>query len=90
MNKSELIDVIAANTNLSKAAARRVLDATIETITSELKKGEPVMFIGFGKFAVTKRLSRNSRNPRTGDQIKTVPVTAPKFWAGKTLKDAVN
>lgn len=90
MNKSELIDVIAGNSNLSKAATRRVLDATIAIITSELKKGQPVMFIGFGKFKVTRRPARNSRNPRTGVKLKIAAVTAPVFLAGKLLKDAVN
>jgi len=90
MNKSELIDEVAANTDFSKAAIRRVLDATIDIITSELKKGQPVMFIGFGKFKVTRRPARNSRNPRTGVKLKIAAVTAPVFSAGKLLRDAVN
>ena len=90
MNKSELIDEIATRSNLSKASVRRVIDATIATITSELKKGESVMFIGFGKFKVTRRPPRNSRNPRTGATLKIGAVTAPVFLAGKLLKDAVN
>jgi DNA-binding protein HU-beta len=90
MNKSELISVISAETKLSKAAIRRVIDATIVIISSELKKGKSVMFIGFGKFKVTRRPPRNSRNPRTGAKLKIGAVTAPVFSPGKNLKDAIN
>ena len=90
MNKTELIEHIANHADISKAAAGRALDATIESIKKSLKKGELVSLVGFGTFYVGKRAARNGRNPRTGATIKIKAAKVPKFRAGKGLKDAVN
>ncbi len=90
MNKSELIDAIAAGAGLTKADAGRAIDATIAEITKALKKDESVTLVGFGTFKVTHRAARNGRNPRTGAELKIAARKAPTFSAGKTLKDTVN
>ena len=90
MNKTELIDHIAQNADISKAAAGRALDATIGAVKSTLKKGGTVALVGFGTFAVTKRAARKGRNPRTGAEIKIKAARIPRFRPGKGLKDAVN
>jgi len=90
VNKSELIDQIAASADLSKAAAGRALDATIAAVQASLKKGGTVTLVGFGTFYVGKRAARAGRNPRTGAAIKIKAAKVPKFRAGKGLKDAVN
>ncbi len=90
MNKSDLIDAIAKSADISKAAATRALDATIESVKKSLKKGELVTLVGFGTFYVGKRAARSGRNPRTGATIKIKAAKVPKFRAGKGLKDAVN
>ena len=90
MNKSELINAIAASADISKAAAGRALDATTDAITGALKKGDTVTLIGFGTFKVSKRAARIGRNPRTGAELKIAARKAPAFSAGKALKDAVN
>ena len=90
MNKSEMIDQIAASADLSKAAAGRALDATIAAVQAALKKGGTVTLVGFGTFYVGKRAARSGRNPRTGAAIKIKASKVPKFRAGKGLKDAVN
>ncbi len=89
-NKSDLIEAFAKSADISKAAAGRALDATIESIKKSLKKGELVSLVGFGTFYVGKRAARNGRNPRTGATIKIKAAKVPKFRAGKGLKDAVN
>ncbi len=90
MNKSDLVDAIAKSADISKAAAGRALDATVDTIKKALKKGDTVSLVGFGTFKVGKRAARNGRNPRTGATIKIKAAKVPKFSAGKGLKDAVN
>lgn len=90
MNKSDLVEAIAKSAELSKAAAARALDATVDTIKKALKKGDTVSLVGFGTFKVGKRAARNGRNPRTGATIKIKAAKVPKFSAGKGLKDAVN
>jgi len=90
VNKSELVDAIAKSADISKAAATRALDATIESIKKAMKKGDSVSLVGFGTFKVGKRAARNGRNPRTGATIKIKAAKVPKFSAGKGLKDAVN
>jgi DNA-binding protein HU-beta len=90
VNKSELIDVIARHADISKAAAGRALDATLDAIAGSMKRGEMVTLVGFGSFFVGKRTARAGRNPRTGDAIKIDAASVPKFRAGKALKDAVN
>jgi DNA-binding protein HU-beta len=90
VNKSDLVDAIAKSAEISKAAAARSLDATVDTIKKALKKGDTVSLVGFGTFKVGKRAARNGRNPRTGATIKIKAAKVPKFSAGKGLKDAVN
>ncbi len=90
MNKSELIDSIAASADISKAAASRALDAMTSSITGALKDGEQVTLIGFGTFSVKKREARTGRNPRTGNEIQIAAANVPSFKAGKALKDACN
>ncbi|HSH26732.1 MAG TPA: HU family DNA-binding protein [Wenzhouxiangella sp.] len=89
MNKSELIDSIADGSGLSKADAQRALDATIESITKTLKKGDTVSLVGFGTFSVKKRAARTGRNPATGETIKIKASKTPAFKAGKGFKDAI-
>ena len=75
---------------LSKKDAERTLKAFVDVVTSELKKGEKVQLVGFGTFEVSERAAREGRNPQTGKTMKIEACKAPKFKAGKALKDAVN
>ena len=90
MNKTELIDQIAASAEISKAAAGRALDATVDAVKAALKSGDSVSLIGFGTFSVCERAARTGRNPRTGKALKIKAAKVPKFRPGKGLKDAVN
>ncbi|MFV0371398.1 MAG: HU family DNA-binding protein [Azonexus sp.] len=90
MNKTELIDQIATAADISKAAAGRALDATVEAIKGALQAGDSVNLIGFGTFYVGERAARTGRNPQTGKTIQIKAAKSPKFRPGKTLKDAVN
>lgn len=90
VNKSELIDAIAASADISKAAAGRALDGALDAIAKAMNKGDMVTLVGFGTFYVGKREARTGRNPRTGADIKIEAAKVPKFRAGKGLKDAVN
>ena len=90
MNKTDLIEHIATNADISKAAATRALESLIGAVKSSLKKGNPVSLVGFGTFAVGKRAARSGRNPRTGATIKIKAAKVPKFRPGKALKDALN
>lgn len=90
MNKSQLIDQIAAGADISKAAAGRSLDAIINAVTDALKNGDQVSLVGFGSFVVRERAARTGRNPQTGKEIKIAAAKVPAFRAGKALKDAVN
>jgi len=90
MNKSELIDAIALSADISKAAAGRALDATLEAIAESLRDGEPINLVGFGTFQVKDRAARAGRNPQTGETIQIKASRVPGFKAGKALKDAVN
>jgi DNA-binding protein HU-beta len=90
VNKSELIDQIAKQADISKAAATRALDATVAAVKTSLKKGGMVTLVGFGTFYVGKRAARSGRNPRTGASIKIRAAKVPKFRPGKALKDALN
>lgn len=90
MNKSELIDAIARHADISKAAAGRALDATVNAIKTSLRKGDIVTLVGFGSFYVGRRAARQGRNPQTGAAIKIRAAKVPKFRAGKAMKDAVN
>ena len=89
MNKSDLIEHIAKQADLSKAAASRALEAVIGGVRTTLKKGGTVSLVGFGTFSVTKRAARTGRNPRTGATIKIKAAKVPKFRPGKALKDAL-
>ena len=90
MNKTELVAAIAAKTELSKKASEQALNAFIDSVTEELKAGKKVQLIGFGTFEVAKRAARKGRNPQTKKEITIKASNAPKFKAGKALKDAVN
>ncbi|MCF8379513.1 MAG: HU family DNA-binding protein [Bacteroidales bacterium] len=89
MNKAQLIDAIAAEANLTKADAKRALDAFVTTTTKALKKGDRVALVGFGSFAVNARNARTGRNPQTGAPIKIKSKKVVKFKAGSELADAV-
>lgn len=90
MNKTELIEAIAASADISKAAAGRALDAVVDGVTDSLKKGDQVVLVGFGTFSVKERAARTGRNPQTGAEIQIAAAKVPSFKAGKALKDAVN
>lgn len=90
MNKQELIEQIASEAGISKAAAAKVIDAFTDSVTTALKKGENVTLIGFGTFTVSQRAARTGRNPQTGKELKIAARKAPAFRAGKGLKDALN
>ena len=89
MNKSELIDQIAASADISKAAAARALDATLAAVKATLQQGGEVPLTGFGTFYVAERAAREGRNPQTGATVRIEAARVPKFRAGKGLKDAV-
>ena len=90
MNKTELVAAMAEQTNLSKKDAEAALKAFIDVVSEELKKGEKVQLVGFGTFEVSERAAREGRNPQTGETMTLAACKAPKFKAGKALKDAVN
>ena len=90
MNKAELIEAIARETDLSKSAAGRVLEAMLGTIVRTVAKKEDVQLIGFGCFKAAKRAARVGKNPRTGEPVKIAAATVPKFTAGVAFKAAVN
>lgn len=90
MNKTELIDAIAAAADLPKASAGRALDAIVDSVTEALSKGDQVTLVGFGTFAVKHRAAREGRNPQTGQTIQIKASNVPGFKPGKALKDAVN
>ena len=90
MNKSELIEHIATEADISKAAAARALEAVIGGVTATLKSNDSVSLVGFGTFTVSTREAREGRNPRTGVAIKIEAAKVPKFRPGKALKDALN
>ncbi len=89
MNKSELIDLIAKETDLTKVASGNALDAITGAIVKAVAKGDAVTLVGFGTFKSTKRAARTGRNPATGATIKIAASTSPKFSAGATFKAAV-
>jgi DNA-binding protein HU-beta len=90
MNKSELVDAVSGDSDLSKADAGRAVDAVIGAITKALKSGQDVTLVGFGTFTVRTRGARTGRNPRTNEAINIPASKNPAFKAGKALKDAVN
>lgn len=90
MNKTELIEALAAKCDLSKAAAGRAVEGLTEIITESLQKGDSVSLIGFGTFGVGQRAARTGRNPKTGAELKIAASKTAKFTAGAKLKAAVN
>jgi DNA-binding protein HU-beta len=90
MNKTDLIERLAARCGLSRNEAATVLDAFLETITETLRQGEDVTLTGFGTFHVKQRAARTGRNPRTGESVAIAASRVPGFKAGKSLKDALN
>ena len=90
MNKTELVAAMAEQTNLSKKDAEAALKAFVDVVSEELKKGEKVQVVGFGTFEVAERAAREGRNPQTGETMTIAACKAPKFKAGKALKDAIN
>ena len=90
MNKSELVDVMAADAGISKAAAKKALDSMMNNVEKSLKKGGRVSLVGFGSWSVSKRAAREGRNPQTGATIKIKAKNVVKFKAGSDLSNAVN
>ena len=90
MNKTELVAAIAEQAEISKKDAEKALKAFTDVVAEELKKGEKIQLVGFGTFEVSTRAAREGRNPQTGETMKIAASKAPKFKAGKALKDAVN
>jgi len=90
VTKSDLVNVIAGKVKISKTAALEAVDALLESIAGALKKGDKVTLVGFGTFDVAKRAAREGVNPQTRQKIKIKASKAPRFKAGKALKDAVN
>ena len=90
MNKTELVVAVAEQADISKKDAEKALKAFVDVVTEEMKKGEKVQLVGFGTFEVSERAAREGRNPQTGKTMKIEACKAPKFKAGKALKDAVN
>jgi len=90
MNKADLVDRIAAGSDISKAQAANAIDTAMQSITGALKKGDRVALIGFGTFSVAQRKARNGRNPQTGATIKIAARRVAKFTPGAELRKAVN
>ena len=90
MNKTELINAVAKNADVSRKDADKAVNAAFDAITAALKAGEKVAVVGFGTFEVKERAARTARNPRTGEEIEIAASKAVSFKAGKALKDEVN
>ena len=90
MNKTELIAAVAEQSGLSKKDAEKAISALVESISETLAKGEKIQLVGFGTFEVAERAARTGQNPQTGKAIEIPASKAPKFKAGKALKDLVN
>ena len=90
MNKTELVAAMADKAGVSKKDAEATLKAFTEVVAEELKKGEKIQLVGFGTFEVSERAARTGRNPQTGAEMKIAASKAPKFKAGKALKDSIN
>ncbi|GAB2772510.1 HU family DNA-binding protein [Actinomadura fibrosa] len=90
MNKTDLIDAMAENAGISKAAAKKALESFLENVEKSLKKGDRVSLVGFGSWSVSKRAAREGRNPQTGKTIKIAAKNVVKFKAGADLQKAVN
>ncbi|MCD7982421.1 MAG: HU family DNA-binding protein [Clostridiales bacterium] len=90
MNKTELVAAMAEKSGLSKKDAEKALSAFTETVAEGLKNGDRIQLVGFGTFEVSERAEREGKNPRTGEAMTIAASKAPKFKAGKALKDALN
>lgn len=90
MNKTELVAAMADEAGLSKKDSEKALKAFTDVVADELKKGGKVQLVGFGTFEVAERAAREGRNPQTGAVMKIPASKAPKFKAGKALKDSIN
>lgn len=90
MNKTELVAAIAESAEISKKDSEKALKAFVDVVTEQLKKGDKVQLVGFGTFEVSERAAREGRNPQTGETMTIAACKAPKFKAGKALKDAIN
>ncbi len=90
MNKSDLVDAIAADAGISKASANKALDSFVENVGKALESGDSVSLVGFGTFTVSDRKARKGRNPQTGAEIEIPSSKAPVFKAGSKLKDRIN
>ncbi|HXR28578.1 MAG TPA: HU family DNA-binding protein [Solirubrobacteraceae bacterium] len=90
MNKTQLIEAVAADSGLTKTDSSRAIESLLHTVTRTLKKGDEVSITGFGKFSVVKRAARQGVNPRTGERVKIKASKAPKFSAGAGLKQAIS
>ena len=90
MNRAELVVAMAEKAEISKKDAEKALKAFTDVVAAELKKGEKIQLVGFGTFEVSERAAREGRNPQTGATMKIDACKAPKFKAGKALKDAIN
>ena len=90
MNKTELIDAMAADAGITKAAAKKSLESFLGNVEGSLKKGNRVSLVGFGSWSVSKRAARDGRNPQTGETIKIKAKNVVKFKAGSDLSSAVN
>ena len=90
MNRAELIVAMAEKAEISKKDAEKALKAFTDVVAAELKKGDKIQLVGFGTFEVSERPAREGRNPQTRATMKIAACKAPKFKAGKALKDAIN
>ena len=90
MNKAELIAAMSEKAEISKKDAEKALKAFTDVVAEELKKGEKIQLVGFGTFEVTERAARTGRNPQSGEEMNIPASKAPKFKAGKALKDLIN
>ncbi len=90
MNKKELIAAVAEKSGITKEDAKKAIEALTEVVADTLKAGEKVSLVGFGTFEVSERPARTGRNPMTGEEIEIAASKAPKFKAGKALKDCIN
>ena len=90
MNKTELIAAVAEKAEISKKDSEKALKAFVDVVTEQLKAGDKVQVVAFGTFEVSERAAREGRNPQTGETMKIAACKAPKFKAGKALKDAIN
>ena len=90
MNKTDFIAAVAEKAEISKKDSEKALKAFVDVVAEQLKAGDKVQLVGFGTFEVSERAAREGRNPQTGETMTIAACKAPKFKAGKALKDAIN